>query len=359
MNKKDLKKLFDRGTSVTPEKLAILIDNIGGGSGIEIVDSVDKLDPNAELGSMASVVTPSNIQETSFRNLYQPDASMIDPNTGTLTQPELLSSVSSIKVFGIPNINTIGFEMVDCFLILVPRDFSDSNRSVISINFSSEHLSLYASAIIDGKSNDFVLANYSIGSIDVWDNHVEAFNAILANGMDWCYFGEPETFNITEEQFNTLDLFINASDKSTSVKTYIKKDEWQETDKEIYNEINTVSNTLVEVSNTINSKADKIPFATYDSWKGLQPNVYTTYSIDYTSSFTIKLAAIQSGSIYNEYILELKCNATPSSVTFNSADGTAATIVWANGIAPTFEAGMTYLISIANGFGVYSVFPNS
>ena len=106
-------------------------------------------------------------------------------------------------------------------------------------------------------------------------------------------------------------------------------------------------------------KADKIAIATYSSYRGLQPNVYTTYSISSTGSITIKLAAIADTTIYNEYILELKCTNTPSSVAFNNADGTAATIVWANGIAPTFEGGTTYLISIANGFGVYSMFPNS
>ena len=75
------------------------------GGGIEIVDSVDKLDPNAELGSMASVVTAGSIQETSFRNLYQPDMSMLDQTTGTLTQPELLSSVSSINFLTPPDYN--------------------------------------------------------------------------------------------------------------------------------------------------------------------------------------------------------------------------------------------------------------
>jgi hypothetical protein len=33
-------------------------------------------------------------------------------------------------------------------------------------------------------------------------------------------------------------------------------------------------------------------------------------------------------------------------------------IKWPNNVAPVFEQGFTYLISIVNGFGVYSSFIN-
>lgn len=58
-----------------------LLDKMSEGGGITIVDSIDELDPNAELGSLASVVEPGSIKESSFRDLYQPDASMLDQNT--------------------------------------------------------------------------------------------------------------------------------------------------------------------------------------------------------------------------------------------------------------------------------------
>lgn len=114
-----------------------------------------------------------------------------------------------------------------------------------------------------------------------------------------------------------------------------------------------------KINTTAESKADKITITTYRTYKGLQPNVYTRYSIGFTGSVTIELAAITDTTVYNEYILELKCTSTPSSVVFNNADGTAATIAWVNGIVPTFEAGFTYLISIANNFGVFAKYINS
>lgn len=69
-----------------------LLDKIseGGGGGITIVDSIDKLDPNAELGSLACVVEQGSIKESSFRDLYQPDASMLDQNTGAFTAPRTI-----------------------------------------------------------------------------------------------------------------------------------------------------------------------------------------------------------------------------------------------------------------------------
>ena len=335
-----------------------LLDTIASGvkGGIEIVDSVDNLDPNAELGSMASVVTAGSIQETSFRDLYQPDASMLDQELGVLTAPELLSSVSSVNVFVPQNADSV----VQSMVYLVTRDFSMTSQNMAMIGIIPQ-LGVMAVTMTGGYDTcqELLLAAYSQDTMGytVHNDQVEAFNAVLTNGMDWCYFGNPEGVVITEEQFNTLDLFVKAVASVPSIADiYVKGDEWGQLYKK---DLDKLARALDKTKTTAESKADKIAISTYSSWKGLQPNVYTTYSISSTGSVTINLAAIADTSIYNEYILELKCTKTPSSVTFNNADGTAATIVWANGIAPTFEAGVTYLISIANGFGVFSSFVNN
>ena len=60
-----------------------LLDKMSeGGDGITIVDSVDQLDPSAELGSLASVVEPGSITETLISELTQPDSSIINMDTG-------------------------------------------------------------------------------------------------------------------------------------------------------------------------------------------------------------------------------------------------------------------------------------
>jgi hypothetical protein len=332
-----------------------LLDKISeGGGGITIVDSVDQLDSNAELGSLASVVEPGSIKESSFRDLYQPDASIIDPDTGTLTAPELLSSVSSISVFAPQNVDSV----VGSSVGLLPRDFSVTSLSMATIEIFPQQ-GVMAMTIIGGYDNmqQFVLAEYSQDTMSytIHNDQVEAFNAVLANGMDWCYFGNPEG-DITEEQSATIDLFIKAvAGIPSKAHVYLKKDNWEELYTRDFNKL--VSN-IGKVEASVNTKADKMPVESYSSGKGLKPNVYTTYTISSTGNWTINLADIADSSTYNEYIIEIKCTNTPSIVVFQDSNNTEVAIKWANGLPPTFEAGNTYLVSIANGFGVYSMFPN-
>lgn len=137
--------------------------------------------------------------------------------------------------------------------------------------------------------------------------------------------------------------------------------------KEIGNSINNVEKSLgrlktrleAYVDEKVDAKADKIPIESYASWLGLQPNVYTRHSTNSTGNETIKLANIANNSIYNEYIIEIKCTSTPSSIEFSDMYGTKLDINWANDNLPIFEAGYTYIISIVDNFGVFAQFSNS
>lgn len=330
-----------------------LLDKMSeGGGGITIVDSVDQLDSSAELGTLASVVEPGSIRESSFRDLYQPDASMLDQNTGALTAPELLSSVSSVRVFAPKDVTSIGFEPVESMVYLVTRDFSMTSQNMAMVQIVPQQ-GVMAMTMVGGY--DIVLAEFSQDTMSyiIHNDQVDAFNAVLANGMDWCYFGDPEG-GITEEQFATIDLFIKAvAGIPSKAHVYLKKDNWEE----LYGkDLEKLASNIDKVEAT---KADKIPIKSHSSWEGLRPNVYATYTINSTGRETIRLADIVDPSIYNEYIIEIKCTSTPSSVVFKDSNNTEVAIKWANSTAPVFGAGTTYLISIANGFGVYSMFPNS
>ena len=187
------------------ELLSDAITELSSG-GIAIVDSADQLDPSAKLGSLASVVEPGSIKESSFRDLYQPDASMINPDTSTLTAPELLSSVSSVSVFAPQNVDSL----VESGLYLVSRDFSMTSQNMAMVQIVPQQ-GVTVMTMTEGYDTmkQFVLAEYSQDTMSytIHNDQVEAFNAILANGMDWCYFANPEG-GITEEQFATIDLFI-------------------------------------------------------------------------------------------------------------------------------------------------------
>ena len=340
-----------------------------GGSGIEIVDSIDRLDPNAELGSMASVVTPGSIQETSFRNLYQADASILDLNTYTLNTENcsLVGSLSitppSAPIESSSNVQ-LAFSTANMSLmspiagdIVVQLQFAPNADNTKLIGLGG----MVMDVATQSQTNYILFLINDDGSVTVNQDQIDALNDVFADN-ELYYLG---TFTymleggapVPSDFYDVVDTSIKAvSDIPSTTDIYIKGDKW----KQLYkSDLDKLASDLDKTKTTVEGKSDKITIATYSSWKGLQPNVYTTYSISSTDPVTIYLAAITDTTIYNEYILELKCTKTPSSIAFNNADGTAATIVWANGIAPTFEGGMTYLISIVNGFGVYSMFPNS
>ena len=322
------------------------------GNGVPIVDSIDKLDPNAELGSLASVIEPGSIKESSFRDLYQPDASMLDPNTGTLTAPELLSSVSRVKVFAPQNADNL----VESGLYLVTRDFSMTSQNMAMIQIVPQQ-GVMAVTMIGGYGamQQLVLAEYSQDTMSytIHNDQVETLNAVLANGMDWCYFSDPQAA-ITEEEFATIDLFLRSvAGIPSKAHVYLKNDNWEE----LYaKDLEKLASNISKVETT---KADKMPIESYTYYREVKPNVYTTHTISSNAQAYMKLVDITDPSTYNEYIIEIKCTATPSSIVFQDSNNAAVAIKWANDIAPTFESGMTYIISIANGFGVFSQFVNS
>lgn len=249
-----------------------LLDKMSKGSGgITIVDSIDELDPSAELGSLASVVEPGSIQESSFRDLHQPDASMLDQNTGALTAPELLSSVSSVSVFAPQNADSI----VEFMIYLVSRDFSMASQNMAMVQFAPQQ-GVMAMTITGGYDTmqQFVLAEYSQDTMSytIHNDQVEAFNAVLANGMDWCYFGDPTGSGITEEQFATIDLFVKAvSSIPSKAHVYLKKDEWEELYKKDFDELQNNINSLVDVLDT---KSNIITQELPNYKNELKPNIY-------------------------------------------------------------------------------------
>ena len=350
-------ELLSDAIKANREEVELLSDAITelSSGGIAIVDSIDKLDPNAELGSLASVVEPGSIQESSFRDLYQPDMSMVDQTAGALTQPELLSSVSSINF-----LTPTDYSGVETSIILVPRTFSQTDMRMLQsmVAYSGGMLEDVIAVYMNQTTGD--QAEYLVGQVvngvyTIDDAVVTAINDILASD-DWCYLGYELIAGVpmTEEQFATLDKFVKAvAGVPSKAHVYLKKDNWEE----LYaKDFEKLASNIGKVEALANAKADKMPIESYSSWNGLKPNVYTTYTISYTGSETINLADITDTSTYNEYIIEIKCTKTPSSVVFKDSNNTEVVIKWANGLPPTFEAGYTYLISIVNGYGLYTKF---
>lgn len=209
-----------------------------------------------------------------------------------------------------------------------------------------------------GEEKEWLLFQIQDGVVTVDQAAIDECNAYI---KDLHYIGAMsyvmQGMSLTTEKLLVYDNVVKVmAGIPSKARVYLKKDNWEE----LYTrDFNKLASNIGKVEASVNTKADKMPIESYSSWKGLKPNVYTTYTINSIRSWTVKLADIADTSTYNEYIIEIQCTSTPSSVVFNDSNNTEVSIKWANDDTPVFEAGYTYVISIVNNFGVFAQFTNS
>lgn len=339
-------------------------------NGLPIVDDVNKLDPNAEIGSMASVAIPGNLQETSLSELPQPDASIVDYTTMVLNASTcpLASGLSVIvPTSAIPVTTTISEQEMICF-VSESVDLGNSTfgtmlgiMPLIQNGELSALMAMYMDVTTMAQSN-FTLFSITDGVVTADQDAINQVDTLI-NGLH--YIGAIQYTmggqTLPSEILDVYDMVVKAVTGIPSITdVYVKGDNWEPLHKKDLEKLaKDLEACKGEVTSVTESKADKITIDTYYSGFGLQPNVYTKHSVSKTGSVSIKLADIEDTTVYSEYILELKCTSTPSSVSFANESGTSLTIKWANDTSPIFEAGYTYLISIANNFGVFAQYVNS
>lgn len=361
-----------KGTTdlIAPMNFAEEIKGIAvGGGGVPIVASVDELNLDSPLGSLACVVEPGSITETLVSELPQPNSSIINMNTGFIdaTSCPQVSGLSIIIPEGpIP----VSMELTESEMLYFCSESVDlvnmTTGIVLGIFPQIVNNEIIALAgmymnVTTKEQKEWLLFQIQDGVVTADQAAIEECNAYV---KDLHYIGAMpyvmEGLSLTTEQLIIYDSVVKvvASVPSTA-HIHVKRDDWEELyAKDLEKLASNIDKVEAAVNTLAGAKADKMPKESYKSWNGVKPNVYTTYTSS-SSSLTIKLADIVDLSTYNEYIIEIKCAYTPSSVVFTDSNNTEIAIKWANGLPPTFDSGTTYLISIVDGFGVYSVFPNS
>lgn len=340
-----------------------------GGSGIEIVDSIDRLDPNAELGSMASVVTAGSIQETSFRNLYQADASILDPNTYTLNT-ENCSLVGSLSITPpsapIESLSTIILAFSTANMSLMSPIAGDIMVQLQFVpNADNTKLIGLGGMVMDvatlNQTNYTLFSINDDGSVTVNQDQIDALNDVFADN-ELYYLGTfmyaIEGTSAPSDFYDVVDTSIKAVAGIPSITDiYIKEDIWVQLYK---SDLNNLSNQIDIVKNSINTKANIIPVISKNIISGtIEPNTYYRITCSAYSYLEYRLKKSIDASVYSEYIIELNCQGTPSSVKFQDSDGNDLSIKWPNGIEPIFVEGCTYIISIVDNFGVFTQYINS
>jgi hypothetical protein len=241
-----------------------------GGSGIEIVDSVDKLDPNAELGSMASVVTPGSIQETSLSELPQPDASIIDQTTYVVNASNcpLVSGLSVIvPTSAIPVTATISENEMIYFisesLDLMGRSFG-TMLGILPVVENGE-LSALGAMYMDVTTmaeQTFMLFSITDGVVTADQDAINQVNELI-NGLHYVgamgYVMQGQT--LPAEVFAIYDMMVKAVAGVPSITDiYVRGDKWEQLYK---NDLDKLASNLNIISETNNRRLsileDKVP----------------------------------------------------------------------------------------------------
>lgn len=344
---------------------AILMSKNGGSNGITIVNSVDELDANAPAGTVACVATQGAGGVMSFRDLPPFTEANINMDTGTLIT-EGLSQVTSIAL----NVGEVNFDSYkQYFIYIVSENVNldspgpDDKIAGLIIMGEGSMIQVMGATMDPSTGGESIYALYD-SSTGVSQTDLDNFNTYLANNVLYSMIGLEVFMNasdpLTSADFDIIDNIVMAgSGTPSTAEIYIKKDEWE---KLYQKDFDTLLNKVDEVRSLTESKSDTIKIndiGVYSYNTEINANVYNKIICGNNGSFIFYLNTPKDNSVYNEYIIEIVCDAYAfSEVLFKDSDYNEIPIKWANDIPPTLASRMTYMISISNGYGVYSMFSN-
>lgn len=239
----------------------------GSGGGIQIVESVDALDPNAAVGSIASVITPSSVGEVNISELPQADATIIDQTTGFINAGNCpqVSGLQIIVPTGAISVPTTFNDMSD-MLYFVSESLDVNGMSVgkalaLMPLQQDGQLSALAGMYMDVETmTQLELVLFSIEGGVVTANQ-EAIDQIteLSNGLH--YIGSLDRImngdSIPSEVLTVYDMVVKAiSGKPALADIYVKKDSWELLHKKDLEKLSSVVNTF---NSRLSILEDKIP----------------------------------------------------------------------------------------------------
>lgn len=217
------KEELDERQYITAEYVDTIIKDLTEGCGITIVDSVDKLDPNAPQGSLATLATNS-IKEVSLSTLYQ----FTEEDMASGDMETILTTIVN-KGSDIDNLN-----------ITPPTGpIVEENQSFIFnlVNFGDAS-SIYTVEIFDGgcgfanpsTQEDVHLWKYNDGEIIVYEDGIAQLQDLVASGNLKYANGKPaDNSEELEYYYSIIDQCFSTTISSQETTLYIKDVEgWEE-----------------------------------------------------------------------------------------------------------------------------------
>lgn len=374
MNYNDIKNLniSKRGKK---ELLNALNKGGGSGAGVTIVDSIDKLDENAPVGSLAVVAKEGNSTKAKFSELYQLDMNTdmeVDRVNMTITikNQEKFDLISDVDII-LPKDNKLISGKTSTLLIGPFEIFNDlmmgnggmsSLSGAIVIGPRSENdilVGIEGAVIYNGETHDFVLIQNDGEKYILNEEGIREFkNHILNIDVLTYYICEMNSIMGNTELPIYLDNFITfyKGERSDS-KIFIKKDKWTEPNDSVFAKLNS---DLIELKDKISKfkTQEVIHLTSNGNYRTINPNNYYVFDEYAVNGCYILLDDPEPESnTYKEYMIEIKSKVNKS-VIFKNSEGEDLTINWINGASAVIDipAGFTCLVSIVNGLGINTFF---
>lgn len=329
----------------------------GSGAGVTIVDSIDKLDENAPIGSLAVVASGEGEYQT-FSEL----CTMVPPMDGDsgMTEEDNMEILKNLPIvtdikFNIPN--QISSEVQGILLLVSSEAISEStgNTSMLMLAVMSQGV-MCAMEGAEGAVGPItiLLFNEETQKYELDKSALQEFNDLFKS-KTWIFLGKdamsgmigemtPVTIAAMDEIFLLLSSNIQAN-------LYIKKGQWQTPYESEFNDLKA----------KIAAKQSPIKALSVsgDTYYEISPGTF--YRIDYINKdTTLKLLGYINGrnlGNYEEYLFLLRTTKTdPINITFIDDNDKQITVKWANQIEFSLEEGYVYVVSIVEGLGVFLKF---
>lgn len=290
----------------------------------QVVDEEANLESlEIEVGGIAGIAN-KKVTTASLRDLYQPTADDLDMVNMSIKYPEKLSGVTSFEFTTPPE----GVTLSQAMAYFVPRTFSGTNQKMVAIMVQSEGI---AAMVMTDSYEQIPVMTIANGVATIDQTAVGTLNNVLASD-DWCYFGNPEGGEITETQFDVLDLVMKAVSEVETVevcqKGFAGFSKLAKSD--AYTKIKGLESKL-------DGKKDKpiIAVVNYNTF-GAGPGYI--YIIHYSSPMSLKINSFdppaEEVGEYTFYLYNVSTLTLPSDV------------LWANGILPEMDASKHYELSV-------------
>lgn len=231
-----------------------------GGKGIEIVSSVDELDPDAPQGSLTSVAV-NTVNEVNFSELYQPTSDEVNVETGVIDTTNL-SRVSGISVNS--SFDTSA-EIVPFYLYLFSKYIDTIGNFGQLIDLGIGGCVIMDFTTLEEQELELFIPNDD-GTITVNEENLAIVNNLLSS-TEFVYGGvEWENGDNMELSYHPcVDMFYKIVDVTQKTDLYIKDiDGWKVLEDNIKKEmsslnfkVNKFQFDLTNLKNTMDNIEDK------------------------------------------------------------------------------------------------------